>query len=225
MREPDWVGGFPCRGQEAPQRALAVSSCLAPPASSDERGSLGIRSFYGPCDRRTATTRNPMWSYRRSGSNRRRKADRQGQPSSVQRRPGATRESVPSRFLAAVAFAAYRSGSVAAGQLGVVPVPAPLEGVAVHVVEAPGVGRVAADPGRLAQRRPRLAPVVRLALEVRLLAAERVAERRGRRRPGPAGVLPLGLGRQAELPALRQLARPAGPARSASGRTPPPRRS
>src|SRR5205807_1620046 len=39
--------------------------------------------------------------------------------------------------------------------------------------------------------------------------AELLAERRGRRRPGPAGVLPLRLGGQAELPAFRQVARPA----------------
>src|SRR5262245_22227495 len=88
-----------------------------------------------------------------------------------------------------------------------VPVPAPLVGVAVHVAEPPGVGRVAADLGGSAQRRPRLAAVVRLAPEVRLLAAELVAKRRGRRRPRPAGVFPLRLRRQPELPLLRQLAR------------------
>src|SRR3954471_7473589 len=98
----------------------------------------------------------------------------------------------------------------AAGELRVVPVPAPLEGVAVHVVDSPCVRRVAADPGRLPRRRPLLAPVVGLAPEVRLPAAERVAERRGGGRPGPAGIFPLGLGRQAKLPALRQFARPAG---------------
>src|SRR4051794_5101551 len=70
-------------------------------------------------------------------------------------------------------------GVGAAGELRVVPVPAPLEGVAVHVVDSPGVRRVAADPGRLPRRRPGLAPVVGLAPEVRLPAAERVAERRG----------------------------------------------
>src|SRR4051794_36864082 len=94
----------------------------------------------------------------------------------------------------------------AAGEPRVVPVPAPLEGVAVHVVDSPCVRRIAADPGCLPRRRPGLAPIVGLAPEVRLPAAERVAERRGGGRPGPAGIFPLGLGRQAELPALRQLA-------------------
>src|SRR5262249_46475445 len=56
------------------------------------------------------------------------------------------------------------------------------------------------------ERRPRLAAVVRLPLEVRLLAAEPVAERGGRRRPGPTGVFPLRFGGQAELPILRQIA-------------------
>src|SRR3954451_6485973 len=48
-----------------------------------------------------------------------------------------------------------RQGRVSgAGELRVVPVPAPLEGVAVHVVDAPGVQRIAADPGCLPRRRP-----------------------------------------------------------------------
>ena len=97
-------------------------------------------------------------------------------------------------------------GIGAARQLRVIPVPAPLEGVAVHVVQAPGVGGVAADLGGPIERRPRLGPVVRLALEVRLLAAELVAERGGRRRPGPAGVFPLRFGGQPELPILREVA-------------------
>src|SRR5262249_14826565 len=87
---------------------------------------------------------------------------------------------------------------------------APLEGVAVYVVQAPGVRRIAADPGRLAQRRPQLGTVVGFPLEVRLLAAEVVAERRGSRGAGPAGVLPLRRGGQPELPADRELARPTG---------------
>src|SRR5581483_10553974 len=99
---------------------------------------------------------------------------------------------------------------VAARQLRVVPVPAPLVDVAVHVVQAPGVGRVAADLRRPLQRRPRLGPVVRLALEVRLLAAELVAERRCRGGDGSAGVLPLGLRRQPGRPPCRQPARLAG---------------
>src|SRR5438045_7667874 len=38
-------------------------------------------------------------------------------------------------------------GIGAAGQLSVVPIPAPLEDIAVHIVQAPRVGRVAADLG------------------------------------------------------------------------------
>src|SRR5262249_7544184 len=47
-------------------------------------------------------------------------------------------------------------------------------------------------------------------LEVRLLAAELVAERRGGPGPRPAGVLPLRLGGQPELPVLGKSARPHG---------------
>ena len=42
--------------------------------------------------RSTATTRKPIWSYRRSGSNRCRNAEREAQPSSVQALPRRTRE-------------------------------------------------------------------------------------------------------------------------------------
>src|SRR5262245_15928573 len=83
-----------------------------------------------------------------------------------------------------------------------VPVAAPLVDVAVHVVQAPGVGRVAAHLRRLPGRRPRLGSVVWLSLEVRLVAAEFVAERGGRCCPGPAGVLPLRLGGQPKFPIL-----------------------
>src|SRR6266700_3778470 len=34
-----------------------------------------------------------------------------------------------------------------AGQVGMVPIPAPLEGVAVHVMQAPGIGGITADFG------------------------------------------------------------------------------
>src|SRR5262249_54329342 len=98
-------------------------------------------------------------------------------------------------------------------QPGVGPVPAPLVDVAVHVVEAPGVGGVAADPGRAIERGAGRGAVVRLAPEVRLGAAQAVAERGGGRGPGPAGVLPLRLGGQPERPALRQITRPAAPPR------------
>src|SRR5262245_111426 len=87
-----------------------------------------------------------------------------------------------------------------------VPVAAPLVGVAVHVVQAPGVGRVTAHLRRLPERRPRLGSVVWLSIEVRLLAAETLAERGGCCCSGPAGVLPLCLGGQPEFPILGQVA-------------------
>src|SRR5262245_64151034 len=59
----------------------------------------------------------------------------------------------------------------AAGQLRTVPVPAPLEGVAMHVVQTPRSRGIAADLGRLPERRARLGAVVGLPLEVRLFAA------------------------------------------------------
>src|SRR5262249_46366719 len=80
---------------------------------------------------------------------------------------------------------------VAAGQFWVIPIPAPLEDVAVHVVQPPSVGGVAADLGGPIERLPFLGAVVRLPLEVCLLAAELVPKCGGRLRPGPAGVLPL----------------------------------
>src|SRR5947209_20181209 len=45
-------------------------------------------------------------------------------------------------------------GVHATGQLRVIPVPAPLEGVAVHVVQTPAVGRVAADRSGPTERWP-----------------------------------------------------------------------
>ena len=61
----------------------------------------------------------------------------------------------------------------------------------MHVVQPPGVRRVAADLGRSPKRWPWLGSVVRPPFEVRLLAAELVPERGSRCRPGPAGILPL----------------------------------
>src|SRR5262249_53335393 len=98
-------------------------------------------------------------------------------------------------------------GALAARQSCMIPVPAPLEDIAVHVVQAPGVGRVTADLRGTLQRRPLLGAVVRLALEVGLLAAEGIAESGGGGGAGAAGVLPLRLRGQAELPPLGQLAR------------------
>src|SRR5437762_78535 len=56
-------------------------------------------------------------------------------------------------------------GVDAAGQLDVIPIAAPFKGVAVHVVEAPGIGRIAADVDGMAERWSGLAAVVGTALE------------------------------------------------------------
>src|SRR5207253_5841962 len=84
-------------------------------------------------------------------------------------------------------FRGVQVGIDAAGQLRMAPVAAPLEDVAVHVVQPPGVGGIAADFGGPAKRGPRFGPVVRLPLEVRLFAVELIAKGSGRRRPGSAG--------------------------------------
>src|SRR2546423_13464830 len=81
-----------------------------------------------------------------------------------------------------------------------IPIPAPFEGVAMHVMEAPGVGGITANLHRAAERRPRLSSVVRLAFEVCLFAAQLVPKRSGGRRPRAASVLPLRFGGQAKLP-------------------------
>ena len=72
-------------------------------------------------------------------------------------------------------------------------------------MQPPGVGRIAADLGGPIEGRPFLGAVVWLALDIRLLAAQFVAERRGGLRPRAAGVFPLRLGRQPKFPFLRQL--------------------
>src|SRR5262249_26431624 len=71
----------------------------------------------------------------------------------------------------------------------------------------PQVGRVAPDSSGPLQRWPVLGRIVRLALEVRLFAAELVPERRRGRGPGPASVFPLRFGGESELPLLRQVTR------------------
>ena len=80
------------------------------------------------------------------------------------------------------------------------PVATPFEGVAVHVVQAPGIGGIAADFGGAAEGWSGFGAVVRLAFEVRLLAAEFVAKGGGGDGAGAAGVFPLGLGGEAEFP-------------------------
>src|SRR5262245_54327673 len=88
----------------------------------------------------------------------------------------------------------------AAGQPRLIPVSAPFEDVAVHVMESPGIGWVTSNFRGTTERWPRLGAVVWLPFEVCLFAAELVPERCGRRRPGAAGVFPLRLGGQSEFP-------------------------
>src|SRR5262245_18112644 len=92
-------------------------------------------------------------------------------------------------------FGCIEIGIRSAGKLRVVPVAAPLERVAVHVVKPPSIGRIFADLGSLAERWSWLAAVVGLPFEVGLMAAEAVAERRRGRRPSAAGIFPLRFGR------------------------------
>src|SRR5262245_39509764 len=87
-----------------------------------------------------------------------------------------------------------------------IPIPAPLEDVAVHIVQSPGVARIAADFGCATNRPTWLGTIVRLAFEVCLYAAELIAKRGGRRCPRPASVFPLRFGGQTELPILGKLA-------------------
>src|SRR5256885_1115568 len=89
-------------------------------------------------------------------------------------------------------------GIVAARQLLVIPIPAPLADVALHVMQAPDVRGIAADLGSAIEGRTFLGTIVRPPLEVHLLATELVAKRGGGRRPGPASVFPLRLGGQPE---------------------------
>src|SRR6185369_3683464 len=87
-----------------------------------------------------------------------------------------------------------------------VPIPAPLKDVAVHVIQAPGIGRITADFGSPTERRSGFRSVVGGAFEVRLIAAEFLAERRRSFRACAAGVFPLRLSGQPELPIVRELA-------------------
>src|SRR5205085_2334797 len=91
----------------------------------------------------------------------------------------------------------YRPGGV-----GAVIVLAPLVEVAVNVEQAEWIGRVGADLGSSQQVRAGGSAAKGLfAVEVRLLGAQAVPEGEDRGRPRPAGVFPLGLGRQAVNPA------------------------
>ena len=84
---------------------------------------------------------------------------------------------------------------------------------------APGIRRIAPDAGGAPCSRAIGASVVHPACEVRVGAAQRVAERRRRHRSRTACVLPLGLVRQPELPVGRESTRPArGPSQCGAER-------
>jgi hypothetical protein len=89
---------------------LNTTSPTLSDATAWRRQVLRRNHQYGPsfpaAYRPTATTRKPIWSLRRSGSNLRRKADRQGQPSSAQHPPRRTLEA---------AVLSHKSGSVPPG--------------------------------------------------------------------------------------------------------------
>src|SRR5882672_4731828 len=91
-----------------------------------------------------------------------------------------------------------------------IPIAAPLELVAVHVVQSPGVGRITAGLGGSLQRRSGVRPVrdhIGLARKIRLLAIQRCTERSCGRGSRPAGVFPLRFRRNSELPLRRQVTR------------------
>src|ERR1051325_6266431 len=92
-------------------------------------------------------------------------------------------------------------------QPGVIPILAPFEDVAMHIVQAPGVGGVASDRSGAVQQRPRLGAVVWfLPVEVCLGTAECLAEGSGGGGARAAGIFPLGFGGKPDLPGLRQFA-------------------
>ena len=98
----------------------------------------------------------------------------------------------------------------AAWQFGMIPIPAPFEGVAMHIMQPPCIRGITAHLGRATQRWSWLSSIVWLAFEVRLLAAQLVAERGRSCRSRSARVFPLRLRRQPELPIIREFARRAG---------------
>ena len=126
---------------------------------------------------RTATMRKPMWSCPPLGFKPESKGGSAGPalvcPAPAPANPGHAAIPIHQRR----GPCGIQIGIHTARSLRMMPVSAPLEHVAVHVVQAPGVGRVAPDRSGPLQRRPDLGTVVRLALEVRLLAAQHVAER------------------------------------------------
>src|SRR5262249_20226328 len=90
-----------------------------------------------------------------------------------------------------------------------VPVGAPLEDVAVQVIEAPAVGPVRAHRGRPPQALPPGgAPVGLGAVEVGLPGGQRPAEAERVGGAGAAGILPLGLRGQPIDPTRLPLLRP-----------------
>src|SRR5690348_7658317 len=81
-----------------------------------------------------------------------------------------------------------------------IPITAPFEDVAVHIMQAPCIWWITAHFRRHAKRRPGLASVVWFAFEVCLFAAEFVAESSRCGSPRPARIFPLCFRGQPELP-------------------------
>src|SRR5262249_30285665 len=144
-------------------------------------------------------TRKPMLSLRKSGGYLLRRAARHWWPLLFPEPPPRTRRAPPPR--PGRVAAPRPPAAVAGAQPGAHPHAmrryAPLPHVAGDVEQPEAVSRVAADLRGLFEVRPRPGRAVGVAaVEVRLLRRQPVTERERRRRPGPAGVLPLRLRRQ-----------------------------
>ena len=110
-----------CWTQRASELIMQVSAAVTWSSRTD---AFGGSSPVG--NGLTATTRKPIWSCRRSGSNLTRKADRQGQPSSAQ----------PARADPRCGILAPQVGVRASRKRGVIRVLAPLEHVSAHQTAA-----------------------------------------------------------------------------------------
>ena len=110
-------------------------------------------------------------------------------------------------ILSRIALILYGIG--AAGEAGVIPIAAPLEFVAVHVVQAPGIGGIAADGGGGRAGCGVGVAVVGFA-EVGVAGGERGAGGEGRAGAGATGVFPLGFGGETKFPVGGEFAREEG---------------
>jgi len=88
-----------------------------------------------------------------------------------------------------------------------VPIPAPLEDVAVHVVNTPGIGRVTAYFRCPVQHRAPGGVIEGETAEIGLVMTERIAIGCGGVSPRPAGIFPLGFGGQSKLLVFGELSR------------------